>query len=109
MDLQRKDKFEFQSNSETDSPLMMMMHPMIPYPPYSAQCYDVTEEVNVEGSHSQQLFMMYATANGDGSTTTSVAFAGAACTNIATQFRAKNKPRNIVTNSTQSMFAGTQR
>ena len=51
--------------------------------------------------------MMYSTENGDG-TTTSVAFGGISNTNVAPQFRTK-QPRNIVTNSTQSMFAGGQR
>ena len=94
-------KLGFQSNNETDPARFMMMQ-------LNPQTYDLEEKVNVEGSRSQQLFMMYSTENGDGSTTTSVAFAGVANTNIPPQFRPK-QPRNIVTNSTQSMFAGTQR
>ena len=41
-------------------------------------------------------------------TTTTVAFGGERNTNVEPQFRTK-KPRNIVTNSTQSMFAGARR
>ena len=58
-------------------------------------------------TQSQQFFMMYATKNTDGTTTT-VAFGGERNTNVEPQFRTK-KPRNIVTNSTQSMFAGARR
>ena len=63
--------------------------------------------MNLNGNHSQKFFMMYSTENGDG-TTTSVAFGGISKTNVPPQFRTK-QPRNIVTNSTQSMFAGGQR
>ena len=63
--------------------------------------------LNLNGNHSHKFFMMCSTENGDG-TTTSVAFGGISNTNVPPQFRTK-QPRNIVTNSTQSMFAGGQR
>ena len=104
MDLNAKDKFDFPINHQTtmDSQRFFMMN-------LNSRPFDANEgAVSVEGGNqSQQLFMMYATTNGDGSAT-SVAFAGLANTNNATQLRTK-QPRNIVTNSTQSMFAGTQR
>ena len=64
------------------------------------------EEQSLAGQHSQKFFMMYASENGDG-TTTSVAFGGTTNANITRTIT--RQPRNIVTNSSQSMFAGTQR
>ena len=76
--------------------------------PFDARSQNLDKALCRTGNNSRQFFMMYATENEDG-TTTSVAFGSVSNTNIAQQSRKPGQPRNIVTNSNQSMFAGSQR
>ena len=97
MDIHSKDKHEIESFSNIN-PEETMLTPM--------NFESRGEEKCLTGQHSQKFIMMYASENADG-TTTSVAFGGVS-TNVTNQ----NKTivtRNIVTNSSQSMFAGSQR
>ena len=98
MDINNKDKYAIESFDKTNNGLGMSK---------SFNLKHQENVMNLNERHSQKFFMMYATENGDG-TTTSVAFGGISNTNAPPQFRTK-QPRNIVTNSTQSMFAGGQR
>merc|ERR1712157_587832 len=98
MDIKNKDKHALESFDATKYGREMSK---------SLNLNSPDKTINLNGNHSQKFFMMYSTENGDG-TTTSVAFGGISNTNVAPQFRTK-QPRNIVTNSTQSMFAGGQR
>ena len=102
MDLHAKDRFYNDPNSGADATNVMMMRSAI-------QAYDPLISLGREDDvPPQELFMMYATQSEDGSTT-AVAFAGVSNTNsVPAQFRTK-QPRNIITNSTQSMFDATQR
>ena len=67
-------------------------------------------DFNQLSSSQRQMFMMCATKNNDGSTTTAtVAFASnMMATNVAPQFRTK-QPRNIVVDTNQPVFGGPQR
>ena len=97
MDIHSKDKHEIESFSNINSEETML----------TRMNYESSgEEKSLAGQHSQKFFMMYASENGDG-TTTSVAFGGVS-TNVTNQNRTI-VTRNIVTNSSQSMIAGTQR
>ena len=103
MDIHSKDKREIESFSKMNPGETMLTR-------FNEQ-WNSGEEQSVTGQHSQKFFMMYASENRDG-TTTSVAFGGVANTNVINQsdrFISNRQPRNIVTNSTQSMFAGNQR
>ena len=104
MDLHAKDKFYNDPNGGADATNIMMMRSAI-------QAYDPLISLGREDDvPPQELFMMYATQSEDGSCTTAVAIAGVSNTNSNSpaQFRTK-QPRNIITNSTQSMFDATQR
>ena len=99
MDINSKDQYSMESYNATKAERNMSK---------SLNLKDLDRTVSMNGQqHSQKFFMMYSTENGDG-TTTSVAFGGMTQTNVDPQFRTK-QPRNIVTNSSQSMFAGGQR
>ena len=98
MDIHSKDKYEIESFSKMNPRETMLTR---------FNLESSGEEQSVTGQHSQKFFMMYASENGDG-TTTSVAFGGVTNTNVTNQSK-NRQPRNIVTNSSQSMFAGTQR
>ena len=98
MDINNKDKYALELFDESKNSRGMSK---------SLNLKSQDKAMNLNERHSQKFFMMYATENGDG-TTTSVAFGGISNANVPPQFRTK-QPRNIVTNSTQSMFAGGQR
>ena len=102
MDLHTKDGFDHDLKCETDTTSIMMMRSAVP------SCDPLMSLRSEDDVPPQQLFMMYATQNEDGSTT-AVAFAGVSnANNVPPQFRTK-QPRNIITNSTQSMFDAKQR
>ena len=101
IDIHNKDKYAIQSYND-NNPVDVMNTTLEP-----ESNKNTDRDVSLVGNNSRKFFMMYATENEDG-TTTSVAFGGVANTDGVPQFRTK-QTRNIVTNSTQSMISGERR